>query len=123
MSLFVAASNCNADRTYSVGYCCMKSNMSYPMDFTFDSTIPFKLDFNRVFLKMERMNLSIVIPVQGHFSQLHDLLGDLQCLVAEVLVVEAVAAAGESTSIQSDPLNLRDQCKAANSRLGWPVAV
>jgi rSAM/selenodomain-associated transferase 2 len=85
----------------------MKSNMSYPMDFT----IPFKLDFNRVFLKMERMNLSIVIPVQGHFSQLHDLLGDLQCLVAEVLVVEAVAAAGESTSIQSDPLNLRDQCK------------
>ena len=61
------------------------------------------------------MNLSIVIPVQGHFSQLHDLLGDLEGLVAgvlvvEVLVVEAATHLGEGASIQPDPLNLRAQC-------------
>ena len=61
----------------------------------------------------ERMNLSIVIPVQGHFSQLLELLGDLDSAGAEVLVVEAEAEAeaGQGALIQADPLNLRDQCR------------
>ncbi len=57
------------------------------------------------------MNLSIVIPVYGHFSQLLDLLGDLEEVVAQVLVVEASAALGEAELDRSDPLNLRDQCR------------
>jgi len=64
-----------------------------------------------VFTTSEQMNLCIVIPVYGHFSQLFDLLGDLESVDAQVLVVEASSALGKGESDRSDSLNLRDQCR------------
>ena len=57
------------------------------------------------------MNLSIVIPIQGLFNQLLDLLGDLKGLTAEVVVVEADVVAGNSTSMQATAVDLREQCR------------
>ena len=57
------------------------------------------------------MNLSIVIPVYGQFSQLFDLLGDLDGVAAQVLVVEASPAPESERLAPSDPLNLREQCQ------------
>ena len=57
------------------------------------------------------MNLSIVIPVYGQFSQLLDLLGDLDGVAAQVLVVDASPAPEGDRLAPPDPLNPREQCQ------------